>query len=525
MMRLVRDACWGAVAVTVALGWPGSGGLAAPPEVLPSGLKPDEVEKRRYVDYARECVELLIEHGTDRYGKVQSPLLMNILDVRTRACPEDPAVLDQAYRVIRRGRRGPAGGNLYPDQPTIRAMYLLSRATGKPQYAAFADRCTGYTMKSLVDEKGFLWWGWHRHYDAYRDVMTGHSGNHHEIHVQQVLWPELWRVHRQATAREIEAVWQWHVIDKGSGECNRHGDAQRGCDFAMSGGEILAAFAFLYGQTKEQKWLDRTRLVADYYRNARHPETGLIPNRPNAGKDRFDGSHFDTSITAFLCTRLLAASEWTGETAFRDQAVAYLRAYAKHGYDPQAGTFWGSLLLDGSPVPGPRVAGGYAQYEPRGHIDLWQPYAAGYEHPIATAQAYAAAARMTGDAQLLEAAGRWAACIRRELPPRACRQETWYDAYAKAWAPHGTYAEHYGRTISFFLAMHRLTRQQQHLDAARQVAREAVSKLYYRGLLRGHPAKPYYESIDGVGYLLVALVQLDQAVGGGPEDAADVENW
>ena len=39
-----------------------------------------------------------------------------------------------------------------------------------------------------------------------------------------------------------------------------------------------------------------------------------------------------------------------------------------------------------------------------------------------------------------------------------------------------------------------------------------MSKLYYNGLFRGHPAKPYYEATDGVGFLLYALLELDQAV-------------
>lgn len=112
-----------------------------------------------------------------------------------------------------------------------------------------------------------------------------------------------------AVTREIEAIWQWHVLDKTSGECNRHGDGQRGCDFAMSGGEILRSFAFLYSQTKDPQWLRRTRLVADYYWRSRHPDTNLIPNRPNAGSQRFDGSHFDTSITGHLCPCLLDAAD------------------------------------------------------------------------------------------------------------------------------------------------------------------------------------------------------------------------
>jgi len=282
----------------------------------------------------------------------------------------------------------------------------------------------------------------------------------------------------------------------------------------MTGGEILRAFAFLHKATGDRVWLDRARLVADYYWKARNPATGLIPNRPNAGQERFDGSHFDTSISGFLCPALLDATEWTGEPAFRDQALAYLRAYARYGYDPRAERFWGSLRLDGTPVAGSRTVGDYAQYEPRGYVDMWQPYAAGYEHPLPTAQAYARACQAAPERDLREAAERWAACLRRVFPPRACEEHSWYGEYARYWAPHGTYAGYYGQAIDFLLQMHRLTGEAAYLDFSREVAREALSKLYYRGLLRGHPCKPYYESIDGVGYLLCALIELDEAVGG-----------
>jgi hypothetical protein len=402
---------------------------------------------------------------------------------------------------------------------------MLSKITGDDRYERFARTCLAYYMHNLVDERGFFWWGWHRHYDAYRDEMTGHAGNPHEIHIQEAIWSILWQVSTDAVTREIEAIWEWHVIDKATGECNRHGDGQRGCDFAMSGGEILYAFAFLYSRTKDRRWLDRARLVADYYWKARHPETSLIPNRPNAGSDRFDGSHFDGSITGFLCPRLLKASQLTSDPAFRDQAVTYLKAYAKHGYDIQAQQFWGSLALDGKPVPGPRVRGGYGQYEPRGHIDMWEPYVAGYENPIYTAQAYALAADLTGDTQLVTAAKHWADCIRRVFPPAACDENAWYADYAKNWAPHGTYAGVYGRTISFFLHLEKITDESEYGLFARRVAREALSRLYYRGLLRGHPCKPYYESIDGVGYLLVALLQLEDALTDAGDRQFGLDNW
>lgn len=519
---------WQAGAAIVAIALASLAACAAEGDLLDSGIRPEDVRKRSWLDYVRQCSDALMVHGTDRYGKTRGPLLMNILDVRTGECPANPKAFDEAWRVGRRGRRGPGGGNLYLDQTTLSVMRGLTGLTGSKKYADFAHKCANYTMTKLVDRNGLFWWGYHRHYDAHRDIKTGHSGNVHEIHVQQIAWPMLWAINPRAVHNEIEAIWQWHVIDRKTGEINRHADKKRGCDFAMSAGEILLAFAFLHARakTRDTVWLDRARLVADYHWTRRRRTTNLIPNRPNAGRNRFDGSHFDTSITGLYCVRLLEAFELTGQAAFRDQAVAYLKAYAKYGWDAKAKTFWGCLKLDGARVPGPRIAGkGYGVYEPRGAIDLWQPYIAGYEHPLATAQAFAFAAEVTGDRVLLDAAGKWARCIRRRFPPRRCLSKTWYDGYARNYAPHGTYAGNYGRAISFFLHMARLTGDAAHRQFAEVIAREAVSKLYYRGLFRGHPAKPYYESDDDVGFLLRALVHLHQTSTAGDLSKIVYKNW
>ncbi len=524
MLVDVRKASSGWIAVATLLLVPAAL-HAKPPEVLDSGLKPTDVEKRPYLDYVRECVDLLMARGTDRYGKTKRPILTSIVDVRNRDCPVNPLPLDEKWRVTRRGRRAPDGANLYIDQPTASAMAALGEITGEKKYEAFLRTWLAHYTTELVDDKGLFWWGFHRRYDAHKDVMTGHSGNHHEIHIQQAIWPLLWQANPKGVTREIEAVWKWHVIDKETGEINRHADGRRGCDFAMTGGEILRSFAFLHTKTRDQVWLDRARLLANYYWDRREKSTNLVPNRPNAGRDRFDGSHFDTSVAGLLCSRLLDAAVMTGETLFRDQAIAYLKAYATHGYDPEARQFWGSLNLDGTPVKGPRLPSGYAAYEPRGHIDMWEPYIAGYECPIYAAQAYAAAYAATKDAVMLATAKKWSDCIRAAWPPRQCETNTWYDEYAREWAPHGTYAGLYGRIISFHLHLADLTEDKACVEFAREVAREAVSKLYYKGLFRGHPAKPYYESADGVGYLLFALLQLDEVVKTGKATRLGYGNW
>jgi hypothetical protein len=479
-----------------------------------------------YLRPVEVCLSNLMQYGTDRYGAVQAPILVSILDIESRQCPSNPAALDEAWRVIRRERRNPAGANLLTDVPTLRTMDWLSQATDDPKYARFAEEYIRWYTGHLVDERGFFWWGWHRHYDVFTDQMTGHLGNPHEFHaIHEIPWAQLWAVNSNAVRREIEAVWQWHVIDKQTGEVNRHGDGTRGCDFAMAAGAYANAFAFLYRQTGERVWRDRARLLADYFWDRRNPKTDLIADRPNAGTNRFDGAHFVTSITGFYCPALLKCYELTGDPRFRDQAVSYLKAYGRYGFDAKANQFWGSLKLDGTPVPGPRLRmtnstdryvtsseTEYWIYEPRGYLDLWQPYVAGYEHPIATAQAYACAALTTGDPDLRATAEQFARWIRQEFPPRQCATNAWYFGYSELYAPQGTYAGFYGQTVSFFIQMYLLTGDPAQLQNARDVADEAVARLYHHGLFRGHPAKPYYEAMDGVGQLLYALLELDRVL-------------
>jgi len=478
--------------------------------ILDSGIVPEDVEKRPYADYVSECVELLMEYGTDRYGKAQQPLLVTILDVRTRACPESPPEKSAPWRgQWRRCFWKPRGADLLVDQSTVEVMYLLTQRSGEKKYAQFADTYLASAME-LRDDKDMFWWGWHRFYDVFEDKLSGTHGNHHEIHINRPRWQRLWRIDPQAVRKELDLIWAWHIVDKTSGEHNRHADGRRGCDFAMTGGEFIYALAFLYKKTGQRQYLDGAKLVADYHWRARDRQTNLTPNRPNAGASRFDGSHFDTSITGVLCYYLLKSYDLVGEEAFRNQAAAYLRAYAQYGYDRRTGTFAGSLRLDGTPERGPRVLAGYAQYEPRGPIDLWEPYQLGYEYPIYTAQVYAYARQLTGDTTMLETARHWADWIRRNPPSGGClEKECWYSRYAELFGKHGTYADMYGRTISLFIHLYALTGEEAYLDDARRFAREAVSKLYYKGLLRGHPAKPFYSSVDGVGFLLYALLQLD----------------
>lgn len=86
--------------------------------------------------------------------------------------------------------------------------------------------------------------------------MTGHNGNVHELHAMHCIdWFRLWKINPPAVQREIEAIWESHVIDKVTGETDR----------------------------------------------------------PNAGTDRFDGEHFVTACVGLHGHALLNSYQLTGD--------------------------------------------------------------------------------------------------------------------------------------------------------------------------------------------------------------------
>ena len=480
----------------------------------------------RYRPYVLACLDTLIEHGTDRYGQVRSPLFMAILDAESRASPEKPLYLDSLARFEpeRLHRRSERGANPWYDQRTLAAMYWATRITGDRRYAEAADACLRFFLKRCLRPNGLPYWGTHVFWDAFADAPggDGNGAGPHEILVYHPLWLDMYRIDPAAVRGIGEALWTYHVWDKATGAHNRHDDGQKGCDFAFSGGSLVLAFASLNRATGDAKWLERAKLVAGWHWRHRDPTTGLVPDAPSTG-DRYDATHCFTTVTGPHAAQLLHAHELTGEAFFRDAAFSYITAYEKYGWDETARTYRAMLRLDGTPI-GDKVRGeGYDAWAPYGPVDVWRVTLYSYEFPLIAAQASVYAYEVSrgggagaggtggGDTRLLAAAQRWAGVIERALPPSNGRRwvtelEQGMPEAAKAG---GTYAENYGQGISFYVHLWRASRDAKLLGLARRLADEAVAKLYRNGIFTGHPAKPYYEATNGVGILLWSLLELD----------------
>ncbi|MBI4550959.1 MAG: hypothetical protein HY710_01715 [Candidatus Latescibacteria bacterium] len=462
----------------------------------------------------RTCLDNLLAYGTDRYGPVHTPMIMSIIDVQMNESPREPLLLDGWVRSEERpGRRNPGGCDLWEDQPLLHALYQYSALSDDPRYAQAADDYIRAFFHHARKPNGLLAWGSHLFYNAFTEqIDDDRHGDPHEILIHLAEWDAMWRVDPGVVQREIEGIWTWHIVDKATGQHNRHDDATVGCDFAYSGGSFAHAFAFLYKQTGDRVWLDRAKLVINWHWSHRNPQTNLAPDAPSTAP-RYDSRHCFTNVIGPHAAASLRCFEITGDVFFRDVALAYVRAWLKYAWNENAGLFFGTLALDGTPVPEQAKGEGYDVWMPTGYAETWPSNMYSYDQPLAAAQTCLYAYELASDPALLDGARRWACHIRASFPPvigRRWRTEI-HAAMPEAVQKGGTYAEGYGRAISFFVHLYRATGDPKDWHTALSLADDAMDKLCENGWVKGHAGKPYYETTDGVGLLLCAFLELAES--------------
>ena len=73
------------------------------------------------------------------------------------------------------------------------------------------------------------------------------------------------------------------------------------------------------------------------------------------------------------------------------------------------------------------------------------------------------------------------------------------------------YAEHYGLCLDYLATAKRVLGPAAVGDLESRVAADAVEQLYVGPMFRGHMREDRYDAVDGVGYLLNALLRLEGA--------------
>lgn len=435
------------------------------------------------------------------YGPRDTAMWMSSLDTRTGRYPADDArpahIPSRCYRYI----ESPRGCNLYWDQPLLAAAHALSDRAGDARYADAADAYTRDYLSRCTAGNGIILWGNHYYWDAFDGVVrffpgsapprvhdpATSPGDYHEMRPIQPAWGTMWRADEAATARAIAVAAEAHLVEPETGLFDRHADRRRGCAFLEAGGILVESLAWLFARTRDARLIELAGLMARYSFVHRGAATGLLINNPT--ETRWDG-HTCTSEVGLWAGCLLRAAELANHPAWADMAKRSMDAWLRYAWDERSRRYFGRLnVADGAPIFEPPQTA----YEPGDYCDLWRPLFPAHDYPMPLAEACLKLYRLTGDAAYAEACRRWAGVIERSLPARGGA---------------GGYAEHYGRCIHFALGCAEALSDHAFLDLARRLADEAHHFLWAGEMFRSHPGEDRYDAVDGLGFLMLALIWL-----------------
>lgn len=429
-------------------------------------------------------IESHLENLMSAVVDLDRPMWPSVLDVRTRRYPEGKHVPQRVYRLI----GAPRGSTLYWDQPMVVAAYALSELTGKPQYAQAVDSYVDAFLSHCVEENGMFRWGNHAYYDVFERKPISFAKGHHELRPITPAWDVFWRHAPERVTRYIRTMADRHVYDPATGGFNRHDDKKKGHAFIEAGGILSESLAWLYRKTGDSD-LQKTALqIARYSYCHRDASTGLVPNEPDMG--RWDSKVCTTEI-GLWAQCLLRAGDYTSNDEFIEMARSATRAYLNYAYEKESGRYFGQISIrDGQPVV-PREKGYWpGKYSDPWNTDQWP----NHDYPMSVAESCLSLYTLTGESAFLDGIGRWAHIAVMGSPGQTGR-----------WA----YAENYGRCIHFLTRAGMQLDDERLLANAMHLADEAVDRLFEHGMFKGYPLGNVYESVDGVGFLILALMLLE----------------
>ena len=468
-------------------------------------------EPRDYTPLVISHVRNMMEYGTN-YN-----MLVSVLDIQSKQMPVAAAIYGSRVRTEGRDhRRATHGANLWNDLPLLRVMWRLAYLDYH-NHTDFRDAANAYVLsytERCLLKNGMFAWGSHVFCHILCNAPSSASG-HHEILKVMADWRSMYTIIPNKVRTQIELMWKFHVVNKMTGEHNRHDDLRESPKgFAMAGASLIHAFAFMSNVSSDplsrDLWKNRSLMIARFHWRGTH---ALVADVPNPGKTSPDARHAFSTTPAFVGMALYHAYDMTGDVVFRTMAEDHVIAWEKYAWDNTTGDFWGMVSLYGTPIRRWQTTHAYSYWLPAGKASISNSPMFSYSFLLAAAQTAAWAWRIQPNNSVLERVARnYAMAILRQLPMRSdtyLLNELRHDM-PKLTLESGAFAEDYGRAISFFMNMYHVSNEQYFKNVAETVARNAVDKLWVENatMFRSYPLSNYCESIDGIGIFLHSLLEL-----------------
>ncbi|MEX2603154.1 MAG: hypothetical protein WD361_03075, partial [Gracilimonas sp.] len=243
----------------------------------------DRQEQSKYLKAVQTFANNVLEHGTDQYGEIQSPLLADGINVKTKE-PVRWETEDHSWII----------SNFASQQNLMRVFVGLSELTGNNKYRNSAKETVRYMFANHTDSQGLLYWGGHQFVDL-ETMENQFKDRPHELKNNYPFYEFMWEVDSVSTRKMLRAMWNAHILDWGKLDLNRHGEYNlemgnlwnhefhqpepffegEGLTFINAGTDMIQSALSLYllGNDEEAKtW--GLRLYEQYIR-ARNPETNL----------------------------------------------------------------------------------------------------------------------------------------------------------------------------------------------------------------------------------------------------------
>jgi hypothetical protein len=409
------------------------------------------------------------------------------LDVHTLKIPEKG-------KGVWIGRTGfgdnPHGNDFFWDAPLVRLLDALTVITGEPKYRRAASEYTTCVFERCWMNHGgrkYLAAGDHSCYLLTTDKVNKGC---HEMRSVRLPWRRMHELNPELTSHEIEGLYN-HIVDPRTFAFNRHvPTGGKPLSLPSSGGTYIAAWAFLHSKTGEEKYLDWARKLADLYWNWRGEETG-IPVTWGEGRGNRTGG---CEPFRGLCALLLYAAEYLGKEKgqpFREQAVAYCRAYRKYGLGEKG--FCAEFNTE--------TGEGYDEHSLHEHV--WKD---GRLLQVAATVSYCA--MKTKDEDALVVAKRMADSLAH---PEAPGYLAGLKAGDRALGPRRTGSPAYriALPIQTFLYLYLATGDIKYLEKARPWVETAWKRYYRKGFFVGGADADLYYNRAGSAYLALSLLRYE----------------